>query len=79
MTPTASDVISAVSSLSSEEDNAGSGGYEHEDSTVRARRDSNVSVLSRIVMDDGGGGGGGNEAGRYLGREGRYSWENLGI
>lgn len=30
---------------------------------------------SRIFMDDGGGGG----VGRDLGREGRYTWENLGI
>lgn len=35
-TKTPRDVISVVSSLSSEEDNAGSGGDEHEDSTLRA-------------------------------------------
>lgn len=73
MTTTPRDVISVVSSLSSEEDNAGSGGDAHEDSTGRARRDSDVSVLSGIVMDDGGG------AGRDLGREGRYSWENFRV
>lgn len=77
-TPTPRDVISVVSSLSSDEDNAaGSDGEEYEDSMVRARRDSNVSVLSGIVMDDGGGGGG--VAGRDVGREGRYSLGNLGI
>lgn len=74
-TTTPRDVISVVSSLSSEEDNAGNGGDEHEDSTGKARRDSNVSVLSGIVMEDGGGAG----AGRDLGREGRYSWENSRI
>lgn len=72
-TPTPRDVISVVSSLSSEEDNAGNGAYEeHEDTTGRARRDSNVSVLSGIVMEDGGGGGGGGGAGIDLGREGSY-------
>lgn len=66
---TTRDVISVVSSLSSDEDNAGNG----EDSTSRPRRDSNVSVISEIVMDDGGGSGG------SLRREGRYSWENLRV
>lgn len=70
-TTTRRDVISVVSSLSSQEDNAGSGRDEHEDSTGRPRRDSNVSVISGIVMDDGNGSEG------SLGREGGYSWENL--
>lgn len=72
-TTTPRDVISVVSSLSSEEDNAGSGVDEHEGNTGRARRDSNVSVLSGLVIDDGGG------AGENLGMEERYSWENLRV
>ena len=68
-TTTTRDVISVVSSLSSEEDNAGNG----EDGTGRPRRDSNVSVISGIVMDDGGRSEG------SLRREERYSWENLRV
>lgn len=74
-TTTPRDGISVVSSLSSEEDNTGTGGDEHEDSMGRARRDSNVSVLSGIAMDDRGGGGAGSD----LGREGIYFWENLRV
>lgn len=70
-TPTPRDVTSVISSLTSEEDNAG--GDEHEGGTGRSRRNSNVSVISGIVMDDGGGVGG------NLGREGRYPWENLRV
>lgn len=69
-TRTPRDVVSVISSLSSEEVNAGIGGDEHEDNTGMARRDSNVSVLSGIVVDDIGAAGG------DLGMEGRYSWEN---
>lgn len=54
-TTTPRDVISVVSSLSSDEDSAGSVG-EHE-VISRTRKDSNVSVISGIVMDDGGGTG----------------------
>lgn len=72
-TTTPRDVISVVSSLSSEDDNAGSSGDEHEDNTGRPRSDSNVSEISGIVLDDGGGAGG------NLGKEGRHSWENLRV